>query len=78
MSEWQPIGSAPKKKIIEITALEPSGEPFEIHLMQWGADAENPFFAPGVTGMWVAPCGSYTWREGEGGPTHWRMPAYDA
>jgi hypothetical protein len=26
-------------------------------------------------GMWTAPDGSYTWREGDGGPTHWRQTA---
>jgi hypothetical protein len=59
--------------VIEITAIEDSGKLFETHPMKWCHIQRNAVFAPGQIGMWTAPDGSYTWREGDGGPTHW-MP----
>lgn len=73
MNEWQDIKTAPKDgSSIRVTALDKEGQPFEVHKMQWGHIQKNAVFAPDTIGMWVAPNGSYTWREGEGGPTHWR------
>lgn len=70
---WRPIETAPRDgSVVEITALEDDGTPFEIHPMCWDANGRNTIFAPGMVGMWTAPDGSYTWREGDGGPTHWR------
>lgn len=71
--DWQPLDSAPRDgTLIDITAIDDDGEVFEIHPMVWDPSAKNAIFAPGMVGMWVAPGGEYTWREGEGGPTHWR------
>jgi len=73
MDNWQPIATAPRDgRVIQITALEADGTPFEIWPCMWGHIQRNEFFAPGVVGMWMLPDGSATWREGEGGPTHWR------
>lgn len=73
MSEWKPIETAPRDgTVVQITAFESNGEPYEIHTMQWGHIQKNWLFAPGQVGMWVSPPGDYTWREGDGGPTHWR------
>lgn len=72
-AEWKPIDTAPRTgEVIEITALEQDGVPFEIWPAQWIANMTNPLFAPGIIGMWVLPDMEATWREGEGGPTHWR------
>lgn len=72
---WQPIETAPKDgTVIELTALEDNGQPFEIWPMQWMAIQRNGLF-PCVVGMWTAPDGSHTWNEHPtlgGGPTHWR------
>lgn len=71
--DWMPIETAPRDgRIIEITALEDDGTPYEIWPMQWCHIQRNEFFAPGKIGMWTHPSGECTWREGEGGPTHWR------
>lgn len=71
--DWQDIATAPRDgTVIEITALEPDGTPFEIWPCQWGHIQRNELFAPGMVGMWMLPDGSATWREGDGGPTHWR------
>lgn len=77
MDNWKPIATAPRDgRQILVTAIEDDGGVFEIHEMKWGGTMENPFFAPDQVGMWVAPGGSYTWREGDGGPTHWQpLPA---
>lgn len=73
MTEWQDISDAPRDgSVVEITAIEDDGAVFEIHRMQWGHVQRNALFAPGQVGMWVDPGGNYTWREGEGGPTHFR------
>ncbi len=70
---WLELATAPRDgSTIQVTALEANGEPFEIHTMQWSHIAKNEVFAPGMIGMWIHPSGSYTWREGDGGPTHWR------
>lgn len=73
--DWQSIESAPRDgSVIEITAFEADGvTPFEIWPCQWGHIKTNPLFAPGQIGMWMLPDGSVTWREGDGGPTHWRQ-----
>jgi hypothetical protein len=73
MGDWERLETAPRDgSVIELTAIEDDGSLFEIHPMQWGHIQQNGIFAPGIIGMWVAPGGEYTWREGEGGPTHWR------
>lgn len=73
--EWRKIDDdARDGRFVEIVAFEDDGAIFEIHVMRWEACATNDVFAPGVTGMWVSP-GEYTWREGEGGPTHYRRLA---
>lgn len=73
MSNGQPIETAPKDgTVISVTAFEDDGEQFETWPMQWGHIQTNEMFAPGQIGMWVVPDGSITWREGDGGPTHWR------
>lgn len=70
---WQLIETAPRDgTVIQITAFEDDGSIFEIHPMQWAHIQRNEIFAPGMVGMWTAPDRSYTWREGHGGPTHWR------
>jgi hypothetical protein len=74
MDKWQPIETAPRDgTIIEITAFEPNGEPFEIWPMGWQHIKKNGLF-PGKVGMWSTPGGEITWNgsEEEGGPTHWR------
>lgn len=70
---WRPLDTAPKDgTVVQLTALEPNGEPFEIWPMQWGHIQTNGLF-PGKVGMWMTPDGSITWNgtEDEGGPTHW-------
>ena len=78
---WRPIAEAPRDGTeIEITAIEDDGTLFEIWPMQWDHTMRNPFFAGDQVGMWVLSDRSATWREGEGGPTHWRphqAPAHD-
>lgn len=74
VSSWQPIDTAPRDGIVvELTWME-NGRPQESFAMRWSATQRNPFFAPGVTGMWVVPNGSMTWTEHDpdGAPTHWR------
>jgi hypothetical protein len=75
MNNWKPIETAPKDgTLIEITALQANGEPFEIWPMQWGHIQQNGLF-PDQVGMWVTPDGAATWVPGseeQGGPTHWR------
>lgn len=74
---WQPIESAPRDgSMVVLTAFEPDGTPFgEEYEMQWMAIQRNGLF-PGVTGMWTAPNGAFTWNGSPdtGGPTHWRTP----
>lgn len=68
-SDWQPIDTAPRDgTIVELTDGDMT------FAMRWSATQRNPFFAPGVTGMWVVPNGSMTWTEHDpdGAPTHWR------
>lgn len=73
MSAWQPIETAPRDgTVVEITALEDDGTPFEIWPASWGHIQRNELFAPGVIGMWIVTAMDMTWLEGEGGPTHWR------
>jgi len=73
MSGWQPIETAPRNgAVLEITALEPDGQPFEIWPMKWDPEKTNGMF-PGVRGFWTTPDGTVTWNEdGDAGPTHWR------
>jgi hypothetical protein len=74
MSGWQTMESAPRDgRVIDLTWME-GGKPQEVWPMQWGHIQRNGLFAPGVTGMWVAPDGSITWTEHDrdGAPTHWR------
>lgn len=74
--DWRTIDTAPRDgTTILLTAIEDSGELFEVHPMQWSHAMRNELFAPGVVGMWTASDGGYTWREGEGGPTHWKPVA---
>ena len=74
MRDWLPIDQAPRDgSLVELTHIW-RGEPQEIYRMRWDAEATNPVFAPGVTGLWVLDCGSMTWNETdpEGAPTHFR------
>ena len=72
---WAPISTAPKDgTVIELTALDEDGDPFEIWPMSWQHIKRNGLF-PGVIGMWATPYGSLTWNadmNGDYGPTHWR------
>lgn len=71
---WLPIDSAPKDgTLLQLTAIDATGETFEIWNMQWAHIQRNGLF-PGVTGMWTAPHGGLTWNGSpdDGGPTHWR------
>lgn len=72
MSDWNPIETAPRDgTVVAITAFD-DGDQLETWYMQWDEELTNEMFAPGTVGMWVTPSGQYTWREGDGGPTHWR------
>ena len=68
MEDWQPIHTAPRDgTIVEIVADTGEG-PGEAWPMRWVAgkgDGQTP-------GFWTVSDGSFTWREGDGGPTHWR------
>lgn len=73
MSDWHSIETAPRDgSVIQVAAFDDDGEPIQIFPVQWGHIQRNELFAPGMVGMWVVPDGSMTWREGDGGPTHWR------
>lgn len=75
MSEWQDISTAPKDgREVELTWMD-NGRPQERFFMQWGHIKQNGLF-PGKVGMWMTPDGALTWNDdGDGGPTHWRMPS---
>ncbi len=81
MSEWRDISTAPKDgRIVDLTWMGRDG-PEEIWPMQWDAHASNPLVQEGK-GIWVLRnrrTGSIemTWTEkdGDAGPTHWRPPA---
>lgn len=72
MNGWHPIETAPRDgTVVHLTWME-NGKPQEIWPMQWGHIQRNGLF-PDITGMWVAPDGSITWKEShDAGPTHWR------
>lgn len=42
-------------------------------IMRWNPVGYNDTFAPYDIGIWEAPDGSFTWKDGgEDGPSHWR------
>lgn len=71
MDEWLDISTAPRDGTIIAVGWADDGEMQEWFNMQWGHIQKNGLF-PGQVGMWVSPCGSFTWQEEDHGPTHWR------
>jgi hypothetical protein len=61
------IDTAPRDGTVIVVGHPDVGE----FLMQWGHIQKNHYFAPGERGMWVAPHGGLTWRDGEDGPSYW-------
>lgn len=73
MDGWYGIDTAPRDgRLVRVGWAEGSVMQ-EWFVMQWDPTGQNGLFAPGVSGMWVAPDGSFTWNEAdpEGAPTHW-------
>lgn len=66
---YAPISSAPRDGTLIIVAHDDVGA-FPV---RWNPEATNDLFAPGCSGLWVAPDGTFTWSEHGGlGPSHWR------
>ena len=78
MSEWQTMDSAPKDGTRVTLGWKDQGSA-EIQdqygPMHWSATTRNPLVQD-RPGIWVSigPDGKplFTWREGDGGPTHWK------
>jgi len=71
--EWSDIATAPKDgSLIRLTWMI-EDEPQDEFVMRWGHIQRNGLF-PGRVGMWVSPCGSFTWNEDGmgGGPQFWQ------
>lgn len=68
MQKRQPIETAPKNGLAIMVGHEDVGQ----FIMAWNATAQNPFFAPGQTGMWKTIDGSMTWSDADDcGPDYW-------
>jgi hypothetical protein len=65
----RPIGDAPKDGRVIVVGAVACGE----YEMAWNPAAENPLWAPDVTGMWESADRTFTWAYYEGGgPEYWR------
>jgi hypothetical protein len=71
---WKPIASAPRDgTLVRVGWKEPTDTKMQEHfVMQWGHIQRNGLVGDHV-GMWVSPCGGFTWSEADqdGAPTHW-------
>ena len=70
MSEWQPIGTAPKNVDIIIAQPNPYGGPHMVDVAHWSSSDRKWKAAYLVAGR-----GNPRWERGDAYPTHWKpMP----